>query len=63
MKGVVNKITKNKPIIIVEIWGDDSRKDEKLLLSEKDIIDMILHLGYLLYKKIDVDYIFLPDTL
>jgi hypothetical protein len=63
LKAAVNKITKNKPIIIIEIWDDETRKDEKMFSSRQDIIDVIISLGYTLYKIIDdVDYVFLSNV-
>jgi len=62
LKGAVNKIKKNKPIIIIEIWNDGIRKDEKMFSSRQDIINVIISLGYTIYKIIDdVDYVFLPN--
>ena len=56
------KIIKNKPIIIIEIWDDDKRKSENMFSSRQDIIDVIISLGYTIYKIIDdVDYVFLPN--
>ena len=63
LRGAKNKIIKNKPIIIIEIWDDETRKDEKMFSSRQDIIDVIISLGYTLYKIIDdVDYVFLPNV-
>ena len=62
LRGAKNKIIKNKPIIIIEIWDDEIRKDEKMFSSRQDIIDVIISLGYTIYKIIDdVDYVFLPN--
>lgn len=64
LRGARNKIIKNKPIIIIEIWDDEIRKDEKMFSSRQDIINVIVSLGYMLYKIIDdVDYVFLPNSL
>ena len=63
LRGAKNKIIKNKPIIIIEIWDDEIRKDEKLFSSRQDIINVIISLGYTLYKNIDDDYVFLPNRL
>lgn len=63
LRGAKNKIIKNKPIIIIEIWDDETRKDEKMFSSRQDIIDVITSLGYTLYKNIDDDYVFLPNRL
>ncbi len=58
--GAKNKIIKNKPIIIMEIWSDYKRRMENMKLSQKDIIDMIEGFGYKLYKIMEDDFIFLP---
>jgi FkbM family methyltransferase len=64
LKGAGTKIIKNKPIIIIEIWDDEIRKDEKLFSSRQDIINVIVSLGYTLDKIIDdVDYVFLPNKI
>jgi len=59
--GSKNKILKNKPIIIMEIWNNEIRKNEKLKTSRDDIINYIVDIGYILYKNIDDDFIFLPN--
>ena len=59
--GAREKIIKNKPIIITEIWDDDKRKSENMFSSREDIINIIISLGYTLHKKIDDDYVFLPN--
>ena len=61
--GARTKIVKNKPIIITEIWDDDKRKSENMFSSRQDIINIIISLGYTLYKNIDDDYVFLPNRL
>jgi len=64
LKGARTKIIKNKPVIIIEIWDDEIRKDEKLVSSRQDIINVIVSLGYTLDKIIDdVDYVFLPNKI
>jgi hypothetical protein len=64
LKGAGTKIIKNKPVIIIEIWDDEIRKDEKLVSSRQDIINVIVSLGYTLDKIIDdVDYVFLPNKI
>jgi hypothetical protein len=49
LKGAGTKIIKNKPIIIIEIWDDEIRKDEKLFSSRQDIINVIISLGLTIY--------------
>ena len=63
LQGGKNKILKNKPIIIIEIWDDEIRKFEKLLISREEVIKHIIDLGYTLYKNIDDDFIFIPNHL
>lgn len=61
LQGAKNKILKNKPIIIIEIWSNEKRKEEKMLISREGVINRIIELGYTLYKNIKDDYIFLPN--
>jgi hypothetical protein len=37
LKGAKNKILKNKPIIIIEIWRNEKRKEEKCLYRGKEL--------------------------
>ena len=60
--GAKNKILKNKPIIIIEIWDDNKRKFENMKVSRNYVINLVINLGYVLYKQIDDDFIFLPNT-
>jgi FkbM family methyltransferase len=60
LQGAKNKILKNKPIIIIEIWSNSKRKEEKMLVSREGVINHIIELGYNLHKQIDDDFIFLP---
>jgi len=60
LQGAKNKILKNKPIIIIEIWSNSKRKEEKMLVSRESVINHIQSLGYTLMKNIDDDFIFLP---
>jgi FkbM family methyltransferase len=60
LQGAEKKILKNKPIIIIEIWDNEIRKSEKLLISRENVIKHIIDLGYTLYKSIDDDFIFIP---
>jgi FkbM family methyltransferase len=61
LQGAKNKILKNKPIIIIEIWDNKIRKHEHLLVSREGVINHIIELGYTFYKNIDDDFIFLPN--
>jgi broad specificity phosphatase PhoE len=60
LKGAENKILKNKPIIIIEIWDNNKRKFENMLISREGVIKHIIDLGYTLHKNIDDDFIFIP---
>jgi len=56
--GAREKILKNKPIIIIEIWNDSKRLSENMKLKQNDIIQYILSLNYRLIKNIGEDFIF-----
>jgi len=56
--GAKEKIIKNKPIIIIEIWDDFKRKTENMATTQKDIVDFIISLNYNLINKIGDDFIF-----
>jgi FkbM family methyltransferase len=60
LQGAKNKILKNKPIIIIEIWDNNKRKIENMFISRENVIKHIVELGYTLYKSIDDDFIFIP---
>ena len=60
LKGGKNKITKYKPIIIMEIWGNDKRNLERMQTTNDEIINYIINLGYKLVKQLGDNYIFLP---
>jgi FkbM family methyltransferase len=60
--GAKNKIKKYKPIIIIEIWNNDKRKNEKMIQSQEEIINYIKSLNYTLTKKIGDDFIFEPSS-
>ena len=61
LKGGKNKITKYKPIIIMEIWGNNKRNLERMQTSNDEIINYIINLGYKLIKQLGDNYIFLPQ--
>lgn len=63
LNGAEKKIKKNKPIIIIEIWDNNKRKSENMLISREGVIKHIIEFGYILYKNIDDDFIFLPNHL
>jgi hypothetical protein len=56
--GAENKIKKNKPIIIIEIWGDKKRKYENMIQTQEEVINYIKSLNYTLIKNIGDDFIF-----
>jgi FkbM family methyltransferase len=58
--GAENKIKKNKPIIIVEIWNNNKRKSENMKETQEEVIDYIKSLNYTLIKVIGDDFIFEP---
>ena len=63
LNGAKNKIIKNKPIIIIEIWDNIKRKSENMPASRESVIKYIREFGYTLYKNIDDDFIFIPNNL
>lgn len=60
LQGARNKIVKNHPIIIIEIWDNSKRKNENMDTKQEEIIDYICELGYKVEKNIGDDFIFLP---
>jgi FkbM family methyltransferase len=56
--GAKEKIIKNKPIIIIEIWDNDKRARENMKITAEETRDFILSLGYKLVRQIGDDYIF-----
>jgi len=58
--GAKEKIIRNKPIIIIEIWDDTKRKRENMTTTRDDIIHYIQSLEYTLIKNIEDDFIFEP---
>ena len=63
LNGAKNKIIKNKPIIIIEIWDNIKRKSENMPASRESVIKYITEFGYTLCKNIDDDFIFIPNNL
>ena len=63
IKGGYKKISKNKPILIMEIWDNIKRKSENMVTSKEDVISYIESLNYILFKKINDNYIFFPKGL
>ena len=60
LKGGKNKISKYKPIIIVEIWNNNKRNLERMQTTNDEIINYVINLGYKLVKQLGDNYIFLP---
>jgi len=58
--GAENKIKKYKPIIIVELWDDRKRMNERMVQTREEIINYIESLDYILIKTIGDDFIFEP---
>ena len=58
--GSEQALKKNKPIIIIEIWNDEKRKNENMVQTQAQVIDFILSMGYTLEKTINNDFIFEP---
>ncbi len=58
--GAREKIMKNKPILIVEIWGDYKRQVENMATRQQEVIQYILSMNYKLVGQIEDDFIFEP---
>jgi len=58
--GSKTKITKNKPIIIIEIWNDGKRRMENMNTTQSFIIQLICSFGYELVNNMGEDFIFFP---
>ena len=58
--GAEQSLKKNKPIIIIEIWNDEKRKNENMIQTQSQVIDFILSMGYTLVQTIYDDFIFEP---
>lgn len=58
--GSKEKIKKNKPIIIIEIWNNDKMKRENMDMTREKTINYIISLNYKLVKQLDDDFIFEP---
>ena len=60
--GSKEKIKKNKPIIIIEIWDNSKRNRENMKISQEYVVNYIIKLDYKLVKQLGYDFIFLPNT-
>jgi len=56
--GAKEKIMKNKPFIIIEIWNNRKRKLENMKETRKDVIDLILSMNYELVGFKGEDFLF-----
>jgi hypothetical protein len=56
--GAKQKILKNNPIIIIEIWDDNKRKRENMKETKQDVIDLILSMDYQLVGCNGEDFLF-----
>tara|TARA_Y100000590_G_scaffold225350_1_gene254767 strand:- start:2614 stop:3354 length:741 start_codon:yes stop_codon:yes gene_type:complete len=63
IKGAAKKISKNKPIIIIEIWENPKRKQENMLTTKEEVLAYINNLDYKLVKQLNDNYIFFPKNL
>jgi FkbM family methyltransferase len=58
--GAEQVLKKNKPIIIIEIWNDEKRKNENMVQTQSQVVNHILSMGYILVQEINDDFIFEP---
>tara|TARA_Y100000816_G_C26046580_1_gene548452 strand:- start:128 stop:868 length:741 start_codon:yes stop_codon:yes gene_type:complete len=58
--GATEKIKKNKPIIIIEIWNNNKMKRENMDMTREKTINYITSLNYKLVKQLGDDFIFEP---
>ena len=58
IKGAIKKISKNKPIIIIEIWENPKRKLENMSTTKEEVLTYINNLDYKLVKQLNDNYIF-----
>ena len=59
--GGEGKILEYKPIILIEIWGNEKRRQENMTTSSEEVIDHIKNLKYKLVSRFGDNYIFLPE--
>jgi FkbM family methyltransferase len=58
--GSTEKIKKNKPIIIIEIWDNNKMEVENMDMTREKTINYIVSLNYKLVKQLGDDFIFEP---
>jgi FkbM family methyltransferase len=57
--GAKEKIMKNKPVLIIEIWNNSKRKLENMTSTREEVIDLILSMGYTYKGSNGEDFLFL----
>jgi FkbM family methyltransferase len=60
LQGGKEKIEKNMPIIIIEIWDNEKRRNENMKETREEVIQFILSMNYEMIKQVDDDFIFSP---
>jgi FkbM family methyltransferase len=57
--GAKETLKKDLPDLVIEIWNNDKRKEENIIITRQQIIDNIMSLGYNKVEKIDdEDFLF-----
>jgi FkbM family methyltransferase len=63
LAGARSWLATDRPVLCIEIWDDEKRRDEKLQTTSSDIVASIEKLGYTLAQKISKwDYVFVPSV-
>jgi FkbM family methyltransferase len=61
LQGAKQSILKYKPVIIIEIWDDAKRKQESMNTTQKQMVDLILGMGYTFFTTCGGDdFVFMP---
>ncbi len=60
LRGAKEIIARYRPIIIIEIWDNQKRKEENMKNTREEIINTILNMNYQLKKQMDEDFVFFP---
>ena len=62
--GAKQTLQKDLPDLVIEIWNDDKRKKENIIITREQIIDKILSFGYNKVEKIDdEDFLFTYNSI
>ena len=62
--GAKETLKKDLPDLVIEIWNNDKRKEENIIITRQQIIDNIMSLGYNKVEKIDdEDFLFTHSIL